>query len=67
MSNKRKPNISREAFEHLIQAGDRMASCIYNLLQGSHKLTDAHTAEAVGEWQRKWDAASRRALTEDNQ
>ena len=67
MKQKRNPRISRETFDHLTEAGDRMASCIYNLLQGGHKLPEAGMAEFIGEWQRKWDAASRRALTEDNQ
>lgn len=67
MKQKRKPRISRETFEHLIQAGDHLASFIYhNLLQRNTPL-DASMVEDIGEWQRKWDAASRRALTEDNQ
>ena len=67
MKKKRKPRISRETFDVMIEAGDRMSSCIYNLIQGGHKLPDAYTAEVLGEWQRKWDAVSRRAITEDNQ
>ena len=66
MNKKRKPRIQRETFDAMIEAGNCMATCIYNLLQGGHKLSDAHTAEVVGEWQRKWDAVSRRAITEDN-
>ena len=66
MNKIRKPNISRDTFSKMIEAGDRMASFIYTLLQRNTPL-DALTVEVVGEWQRKWDAVSRRAITEDNQ
>ena len=65
MGNIRKPNISRDTFSKMIEAGDQMASFIYTILQRNFPL-DALTVEVISEWQRKWDSASRRALAEDN-
>ena len=67
MKKKRKVRISRETFESMIEAGYCMATCIYNLLQCGHKLSDSHTAKFASKWQRKWDEVAILARHQDNQ